>query len=145
MSAFFDRADEIGARIESLFGAGEIAVVVDRQKDIASEFKKHIGKVKGGVVVVEWRGAPSINADLDELRMTTRFAVTVVCKPVIREKAGQASADDIVQTIAASLHNWIPEVGAHCMDELKVSSIAPVSSPQFLIYVINIEQPINAQ
>lgn len=144
MSAFYDRADEIAARIETLFGAGEIAVIVDRQKDIASEFNKMIGRMKGGVAIVEWRGAPNVNEDLDELRMTSRFSVTVICKPVIRKAHGQKTADDIAETIAGSLHQWNPEAGSHCMNEMRVTGIDPFNHAKFLIYVINVEQQLNA-
>ena len=40
--------------IDGLFDEGQVAVVVDRQKDITAEFNKRIGKVKGGVAVIEW-------------------------------------------------------------------------------------------
>ena len=55
MSVYLDRADQMATLIEGLFDDGQVAVVVDRQKDITAEFNKRIGKVKGGVAVAGMR------------------------------------------------------------------------------------------
>ena len=79
---------------------------------------------------------------LDTLQRTGNYAVTVVCQPIIRKQAGKIEADVLVETIAASLHNWNPG-GQHCQYEMKVTGIEPVNDPEFLIYVIRLSQRIN--
>lgn len=140
MSIWFDRADALATRIEGLFtNPDEVAVVVDRQKDIVSEFNKRIGKVKGGVVIIEWSGATNVSPDLDALRVTSRYAITVITKPIIRDQSDKLPIDDLLETITNGIHLWNPDQ-AHCMDEMRVISIEPVPNQQFRIFVIRVEQ-----
>jgi len=143
MSVYLDRADEMATLIEGLFDAGEVAVVVDRQKDLTSEFNKQMGKVRGGVVVIEWIGANNVNVDLDDLRLNSRYSVTVITKPIIRDQSDRLPIDDLIESIAAALHGYNPDV-LHCMNEMKVTSIDPVANQQFRIFIIRAEQELYA-
>lgn len=143
MSVFLDRADQIETLIEGLFDAGQVAVVVDRQKDITAEFNKRIGKVKGGVAVIEWLGANNANVDLDDLRVVSKYSITVITKPIIRDHAELLPIDDLVETIATALHGYNPDAN-HCLDSMRVTSIDPVSNQQFRIYIIRAEQDLQS-
>jgi len=143
MSVFLDRADEMATLITGLFDDGEVAVVVDRQKDLSSEFNKQMGKVRGGVVVIEWLGATNVNLDLDDFRFSSRYAISVITKPIIRDQSDRLPIDDLIETISTSLHGYNPDA-VHCMNEMKVTSIDPVANQQFRIFIIRAEQELQA-
>ena len=143
MSVYLDRADQMATLIEGLFDDGQVAFVVDRQKDITAEFNKRIGKVEGGVAVVEWLGALTAKVDLDDLRVASKYSVTVITKPIMRDHAGLLPIDDLVETIAASLHGYNPDAN-HCLDSMRVISIDPVANQQFRIYIIRVEQDLQS-
>jgi hypothetical protein len=143
MSVYLDRADQMATLIEGLFDDGQVAVVVDRQKDITAEFNKRIGKVKGGVAVIEWLGALTANVDLDDLRVASKYSVTVITKPITRDHAGLLPIDDLVESIASALHGYNPDAN-HCLDSMRVISIDPVANQQFRIYIIRVEQDLQS-
>lgn len=143
MSVYLDRADEMATLITGLFDDGEIAVVVDRQKDLTSEFNKQMGKVRGGVVVIEWIGANNVNIDLDDLRVNSRYSITVITKPIIRDQSERLPIDDLIETIASALHGYNPDA-LHCLESMRVISIDPVANQQFRIFIIRAEQELNA-
>ena len=143
MSVYLDRADQMATLIEGLFDDGQVSVVVDRQKDITAEFNKRIGKVKGGVAVIEWLGANNANVDLDDLRVASKYSVTVITKPIIRDHADLLPIDDLVESIASALHGYNPDVN-HCLDSMRVTSIDPVANQQFRIYIIRVEQDLQS-
>lgn len=136
MSLFYDTCDEIKELIESRFDSCEVAVVVDRQKDIASEFNKMIGKVSGGVVVIEWNGSNRTEDNVQVLRTNNTYFITVITHPVIRDE-DKMLADELVEQIALLLHHWLPEgaVSKH-HNRMEVTSILPASNSNYLIYQI---------
>ena len=98
MSAFIDRADEIKAVIDGLFDEDTISCVVDKQMDIKSQFDKSIGRIKGGVVIVDWKGLSKINPDGVTLRGTASYQLTCIYKPILRD--GDVDAYAITNDIA---------------------------------------------
>lgn len=144
MSEFFNRAEQMATFIKGLFDDGEVEVMVDFQKDLKSQFDKHVGRVKGGVMIVEWRGVSSTDRDLNHLRAKSTYVIHVICKPIIREKEGLLRADELVEKAAASLHHWHPEPGTpFCNDtRFEVVSVLPVNHPQYVIYTITGEMKI---
>lgn len=141
MSKLYQTAEALAAHLGTVVPESELAIVVDRQKDLQAEVNKSIGKVKGGVAVVEWGGVSQIDARASQLRGTSNFVVTVICKPVLRAKAGQLPADDLVEQLADAMHHWHPEPEkpSACRDRMEVTAIQPVNHPQYLIYSIRAE------
>lgn len=137
MSKFYDTADLIAAHLKTVPSLKALPIVVDRQKDIASELRNAIAKQSGCLVLVTWTGAPNDDQSADGPRFLSRYTVTLFSKPVIR--TGETAADDIIETIAATLHDYRPT--SNFYERLVVTGIDPVPDDELLIYRINLTTP----
>lgn len=135
MSAFLDIADQIKTQLESVIFTLELDVVVDRQKDIASELKARLGKVKGGVAVVEVGDAKNPDPE-GELSFDQNYIVTLVTNPILRK--GNTPADELLERICKALHSWKYEADLAHYYEMQVNSFALVKHPQLLIYQVKL-------
>lgn len=137
MSKFYDTADLIAAHLKTVDLLGSLPIVVDRQKDIASELRNAIAKQSGCLILVTWAGAPNDDQSADGPRFLSRYTVTLFSKPVIR--LGETAADDIMEAIATALHDYRPTGNFH--DRLVITGIDPVPDDELLIYRINLTTP----
>ena len=136
MSVFLDKADQIAARLQADPGLSSVAVLVDRQKDIASEFKKRIEKVKGGVVIILFDGYRPDSGEFaqsDDVLISS-FSITVWAKPVLRKD--QPPADDLVEAVHTSLHGWKQD---DCRFRAVVNRGRLINNPRFLIHELQVE------
>lgn len=140
MSKFFDAADEIHNRLAAVPGLAGISLLVDRQKDIESEFNKVVGKQIGNLAIITWSGAPNEDPAADGPNLSCRYTVTLFSKPVIRH--GDTPADDIIETIARALHNSSLTGSESYSDRVVVTGIDPIQSDSLLIFRINLSIPI---
>ena len=136
MSAFLDKSDAIKGRLEAIPALDSVGVLVDHQKDIASEFKKAMAKVKGGVVVIFFDSYQTIEPDVAASQVESEFAVTVWTKPILRRD--ETPADDIVSDIHKSLHGWEHEEG-NCRNKAIVARGRVIPNQQFLIHELRIK------
>lgn len=138
MSQFYDTAEDIADQLRATEELAGIAVIVDRQRDIAAELQKHLGKVTAaGCLIVTWTGAPNADESADGPRFNSTFTVTGFFKPVLRR--GETPADNIIEAAAAALHDWRRPNRSHVNDRLIVIGITPFDSPEFLAYRINLK------
>lgn len=137
MSQFYDTADLIAAHLQTVVGLESLVIVVDRQRDIASELRKAISKQSGCLALITWTGAPNEDESADGPRFVSRYTVTLFSKPVIR--SGETAADDVIETIAAALHDFRPNGSFY--DRIVVTGIDPVFDEDLLIYRINLTTP----
>lgn len=137
MSAFYAAADAIAARLGADALLAGVPVVVDRQRDIASELRKAIGKQTGqGILIVTWTGGTNYDEQKSDPRIAATFTVTGFFKPVIR--AGYTAADDIIEAVCKSLHDWLPEAGGHFHSRLVVKGVDPIQDAELLALRVNL-------
>ncbi|MGD1979768.1 MAG: hypothetical protein PVJ98_10265 [Akkermansiaceae bacterium] len=136
MSVFLDKADQIAARLKVDPGLSSVVVLVDRQKDMAAEFPKAMGKAKGGVVIILFDGYRPDSGDYPQAddALVSNFSITVWTKPVLRR--GQPPADDLVEAIHTSLHGWKQE---DCRFRAVVRRGRIINNPRFLIHELQLE------
>lgn len=137
MSAFYDKAELMATHLRTIAGLDGIVIVVDRQKDIVSSLRKVIAKQTGNLALITWTGAPNEDKSADGPHFRASYTVTLFSAPVIR--AGETAADDIIELIAAGLHDYRPTGNFH--DRLVVDGITPVLADDLLIYRIDISTP----
>jgi hypothetical protein len=136
MSAFLDKADEIADRLRSVTQLESVEIIVDRQKDIAAEFTKAMGKVKGGVIIIFFEGFQPDSGEYPQSDDTliSSFSVTIWTKPILRR--GQPPADDLVEAVHTSLHGWK-------QDECRLRSVVKqgriINDPRYLIHELQVE------
>ena len=137
MSAFYDTADAIAARLQADAALAAVPVVVDRQRDIASELKKAIGKQTGqGILIVTWTGGTNSDEMKAEPCLAGAFTVTGFFKPVIRR--GDPAADDIIEAVCKRLHDWRPVDGGHFHTRMIVKGVDPIQHPELLALRVNL-------
>ena len=129
----------MATHLRTVSGLNGIVIVVDRQKDIVSDLRKIIAKQTGNLALITWTGAPNEDKSADGPHFRASYTVTLFSAPVIR--AGETPADDIIELIAASLHDYRPTGNFH--DRLVVDGITPVTTVDMphLIYRIDISTP----
>lgn len=140
MSKFLDISEAIKTRLEEEFGEGEIIVIVERQKEILSEVNKNLGKVKGGVVVVELLGGRSADENAKSPVMSTEYAINLVTSPTLRK--GKTPADTLLQKICQAMHRWRLDDDEY-YEQTNVGSFNILPHPNFLIYQVKIKKTIN--
>lgn len=134
MSKFLDKSEAIKARLDELPELVNVDVLVDRRKNVQSDFNTAMAKVKGVAVLIFWDGGKNINEDGKKVRLRSSYIITVITKPVLRGK--QLTADNIIQSISKSLHGWETDP-KHCRARrMVVESIRPVANQKFSIHAI---------
>lgn len=137
MSKFYDTAELIASHLKTVQEIKALPIVVDRQKDIASELRNAIAKQSGCLILVTWTGAANDDQSADGPHFLSRYTVTLFSKPVIRN--GETAADDVMEAIATALHDYRPTGNFH--DRLVVTGIDPVPDDELLIYRLNLTTP----
>jgi hypothetical protein len=136
MSVFLDKADQIATRLQAVPELSSVGIIVDRQKDIAAEFTKTMGKVNGGVIIILFEGFQPDSGDYPQSDDTliSSFSVTIWTKPILRR--GQPPADDLVEAVHTSLHGWK-------QDECRFRSVVKrgriINNPRYLIHQLQVE------
>ena len=139
MSKFYDTADSMVSHLATIEALEGVIFVVDRQKDIASELRKVIGKQSGCLAVIAWTGSANDDKAADGPALANTYTITLFSKPVIR--AGETPADDIIEAIAEALHDHRLGEHDHFADRLVVTGIDPIPTDELLIYQIKLSTP----
>lgn len=135
MSKFFDIADQMAAALVASPALSSVSIVVDRQKDLGSEIRKITGKI-AGCIIIAWDGGNLADQE-GPLVFDCRYVTDIWTKPIIRQ--GQATVDDMLQSVVQTLNGWNPVEGAHCDYDARVSSVEPFQNESYLIHRINIQ------
>jgi hypothetical protein len=137
MSKFYSTADAIAARLEADDALAGVAVVVDRQRDLDAELKKAVGMQKGkGLLVVTWIGGTNFDEMKETPHVSANFTVTGFFKPVLR--ANDTPADDIIEAVCKSLHDWKQDSADHFHSRLVAKTIDPIQHPELLAMRVSI-------
>jgi hypothetical protein len=142
MSAFYDIADSMVARLVQDPALAGVPVVVDRQRDIASELRKAVGMNTGaGMLVITWTGGTNADEMSSSPRIAATYTVTGFFKPVLRPS--DKPADDILEAVCKRLQDWTPAGGIHFHSRLVVKSIEPIQHPEFLAMRVKLACDVN--
>jgi hypothetical protein len=139
MSTGIQIAQAMADRLNALATLPDVHAIVWKQKDITSELQRRTGKTGGALIVILYAGF--INPDTVagvHLSVTRRYTVSVFSQPVLRG-AASTTADDIVEIVARSLHNWEPDEATTGTAEIRVASCDIRPDNQYLIYDLEIE------
>lgn len=140
MSKFLDKSDAIKDRLELLPELDGVDVLVNRRKDVDSDFKTAMARTKGAAVIIFWEGGRNINSKATAIRLEATYIISVIAKPVLR--GGESSADLMIQAICKSLNGW-NESETHCNRQMRVDSIRPIADPRFSIHAITTKTNID--
>ena len=135
MSAFLDKANAIRARLEAIPELSSIDVLVDHQKDIRSEFKLAMARIKGGVVVIFFDSYTTLEEGVERSLVESEFILQVWTKPIIRK--GETAADDIVSEVHKSLQGW--QHDEFCRHKAAVVRGRVVPNPKFLVHELRVK------
>lgn len=138
MSKAITIAEAMVDRLNALSTLPGISAFVDRQKDVVSEVAKRVAIGSGAAIVVLYEGFsnPTANAS-GSVSVTRRYTVSVYSKPILR--GDEMPADDIVEIVASSLHDWEPDEGTVQFAEIKVTGGDLRPDAKYLIYDLDIE------
>ena len=135
MSAFLDKADQIADHLKTIPALSSVEILVDRQKDMPSEFAKAMGKAKGGVVIIFFSGYTPNDEEVAESVLISSFSVTIWTKPILR--SSQPKADDLVEAVHRALHGWKHDF--YCQHNAIVRRGRIVPNDRFLIHELELE------
>jgi hypothetical protein len=151
MSSFLNTADAIQTRLMTVPVAGElptplditeVAVIVDRQKNILSDVTKAVAKAKGTAVVILWTGFVTLDKNTRRPRLANRYNITVWSRPVL---AGAAlPADEVMESVILRMWQWRPQAGGHAHGEAEVKDGGLVPDAKFLKYDCEVVIPCDA-
>lgn len=136
MSAFLDMSNLIKDRLAAVPALADVEVIVDHQKDITSEFKKAMAKVKGTAVTIFFDSYTTAEEEVAKSRVVSQFVLLIWTKPIVRPE--DTPADDLVSGIHKSLQGWVPE-GNSCRDKASVLRGRVVPNKQFLIHELRLK------
>lgn len=139
MSKFYDRADSIKAVIDALPEVAGVAVLVYRQKILQTELDVSLAKV-GGAIIITWDGGNQTDP-LANLQIISNYTIEVVANPLVAKN--QYFCDDIIQAVMKALHGWNPTPSLGCDYDAQVDGPTPVADPDYLVFQITCQIPIN--
>ena len=114
----------------------DVAVIVDRQKNIVSDVAKAVSKASGTAIVILYDGFRSVDENASSPRIEQRFTVTIYSKPVIA--GDNLKADDVMESVIKRLHHWRPVEASPVYDEMRVSGGDLVANASFLTYTLDV-------
>jgi hypothetical protein len=135
VSRMLDIADAMKARLESRAGLAGVDVVVDRQKDIATQIAASLGKAKGSLITILFEGFAVPDRNGSGPQVTARYTLRTWSRPILES---ETPADVLVEEIAKGLHHWIPE-GLHAFGEMSITGGDFVPDPRWLSYELEAE------
>ena len=139
MSKGIDIANAMAARLNALYGIPSNLALVDRQKDIRVEVANRVAKASGSAIIILYEGFSNPAAMASgALNITRRYTVTIYAKPVI-QAADVMAADDLLEAVARSLHNWEPDEPTAGFGEITVTGGDLRPDKSYFIYDLDVE------
>lgn len=136
MSAFYNAAEAIAIHLSGLSALVNVPVLVDRQKELATELRLALGKQNGALAVVSWAGASNDDLTAEGPQLKCSYTVTLFSKPVI--KTNEIPADDVMEAMATALHDYrLISTDPH-RHRLLVAGIEPIPHEELLIYQLTL-------
>lgn len=145
MSALLDRADALAAYLTAVDGLQSLTWLVDRQKNLGSEFTKATAK-KLGLGVIAFLGGTNYDRELSFVRLTARYRVSLHFKPVIHcgvPRDGSKEPAELAELVARALHHWFPEeTPTRRQVRFEVTGMEIVDSEEFHVIRIDAESVV---
>lgn len=139
MGKLYDQAELIKNKLATLSSFINVPILIDRQKDIESEFKKAIGKQGGAVVYISIISGRNSDLDAELVSLKTSISISIITKPILR--SGQPEGIEMLEEAIVELHDFKIDNSDHCTRSISVESWRLISNPIFLIYEIKLSTP----
>jgi len=145
MSALLDRADALAAYLTAVDGLQSVMWLVDRQKNLGSEFTKATAR-KLGLGVIAFLGGVNHDRQLPFVRLTASYSVSLHFKPVIHcgvPRDGSKEPAGVAELVARALHHWFPDDSpTRRQVRFEVTGMEVVDSEEFHVIRIDAESVV---
>ena len=145
MSALLDRADALAGYLTSVDGLQSLTWLVDRQRNLGSEFTKATAR-KLGLGVIAFLGGTNHDRQLSSVRLTARYSVSLFFKPVVHggvARDGGREPAEIAEVVARALHHWFPEeTPTRSQVRFEVTGMSIADSEEFHVIRIDAESVV---
>ena len=145
MSALLDRADALAAYLTAVDGLQSLTWLVDRQRNLGSEFTKATAR-KLGLGVIAFLGGTNRDRQLSSVRLTARYSVSLFFKPVVHggvPRDGSKEPTEVAELVARALHHWFPdETPTRSQVRFEVTGMTIVDSEEFHVIRIDAESVV---
>ncbi|MCW1926282.1 hypothetical protein OKA05_27255 [Luteolibacter arcticus] len=145
MSALLDRADDLAAYLATVDGLQPLTWLVDRQKNLGSEFTKATAK-KLGLGVIAFLGGSNRDRQLSAVRLAARYSVSLFFKPVIHggvPRDGSKEPAELAELVARALHHWFPdETPTKSQVRFEVTDMTIADAEEFHVIRIDAESVV---
>lgn len=132
-SRWLKRADELKEVIEAISGwSSDIPVLVDRQRDLAAEVAVGLSRQKMAAVIVSFVSAENPDKGSNGLLTGGRYTIAVLGHPVLLNAQSQAPIDELTESVAEAVHDWVPEVAVGKNEKTRRFSVEAIEFvPEF--------------
>lgn len=149
MSSLLNRADALAAYLGTVDGLQGMMWVVDRQKNLGSEFMKATAR-KLGLGVIAFLGGSNRDRQLAAVRLAARYSVSLFFKPVIHggvaregDGAGASEPAEVAELVARALHHWFPEESpTRSQVRFEVTEVTIADAEEFHVIRIDAESVV---
>lgn len=139
MSKAIDIAEAMASRINALSGVPANVALVDRQKNIQVEVANRVAKMGGSAIIILYEGFSNPSAMASgSLNITRRYTVTLYARPIL-QATDAMPADDLIELVAAALHDWEPDETTAGFGEITVSGCDLRPDKTYFIYDLDVE------
>jgi len=145
MSSLLDRADALAAYLGTVDGLQSMTWLVDRQKNLGSEFTKATAR-KLGLGVIAFLGGTNRDRQLASVRLAARYSVSLFFKPVIHggvPREGGMEPAEVAELVARALHHWFPdESPTRSQVRFEVTDVTIADAEEFHVIRIDAESVV---
>ncbi|MCW1887715.1 hypothetical protein OKA04_23460 [Luteolibacter flavescens] len=145
MSVLLSRADALAAYLMTVDGLQGITWMVERARNLDSEFTKATAK-KLGLGVIRFLGGTNKDRNLNSVRLAARYSVTLFFKPVIKAgvpRDGSKEPADVAELAARAMHHWFPvETPTKSQVRFEVTGMQTADAEHFHVIRIDAESVV---
>lgn len=131
-------ADAMVSRLNAQIPLTGVTAIAARQKDLSTDLSIKVLKAGGACIVVQFEGFTNPSAIASgAVNVTRRYTASIYTRPIMND--GEISADDVVEFVAAKLHNWELDEDRTSGAEIMVTSCDVIPDKTYLIYQLDID------
>jgi hypothetical protein len=138
MSKSHTIAEAMAARLNAQLQLAGVTAIAARQKELGNEINQRVLKAGGAAIIIQFEGFsnPASNAS-GNVTVTRRYTASIYTRPILRD--GETPADDVVEFVAKTLHDWEMDEYKTSAADIRVLDCEVVPDRSFLIYQLDIE------
>jgi hypothetical protein len=138
MSKSHGIAEAMVARLNAHLQLAGVTAIVSRQKELANEVERKVLKAGGAAIIVQFEGFTNPNGAVSgQVTVTRRYTASIYTRPIMRD--GETPADEVVEFVAKTLHNWEMDENATQAAEIQVTGCDVLPDKSYLIYQLDID------